>query len=311
MPVLPARAAARSTPTPTPRRRRGRSPPSAAGAGLVAVDGLRHGRAELAFVAARPPGHHALADRSMGFCLINNVAVAAAALVAAGRTGLDRRLGRPPRQRHRGPVLGRARRPVRLDPSVALLPGHRPGLRRRADPGPGAPPSTCPLPPGATGDVVRRAFERLVTPAVAGVRTDMGTGVGRVRRPPGRPAWPIWPSPPGTSPSWPGRWPATPPRPGAWSSSSRAATSSTPCAASVAATLGALVGRGRAGGVAVVGGPGDASSWTWWPLAATGGPRPAELSAAARAGRGMVDRGPACETLVPDEPATADRAGTE
>ena len=37
-----------------------------------------------AFVATRPPGHHALADRAMGFCLLNNVAVSAAALVADG-----------------------------------------------------------------------------------------------------------------------------------------------------------------------------------------------------------------------------------
>jgi acetoin utilization deacetylase AcuC-like enzyme len=37
-----------------------------------------------AFLALRPPGHHALFDRAMGFCLFNNVAVTAAALAAAG-----------------------------------------------------------------------------------------------------------------------------------------------------------------------------------------------------------------------------------
>src|SRR5262249_38684642 len=42
----------------------------AAGIGLEAVD-----RGGLALV--RPPGHHALADRAMGFCLVNNVVVAA------------------------------------------------------------------------------------------------------------------------------------------------------------------------------------------------------------------------------------------
>ncbi len=52
----------------------------AAGAGLAAIAALEQGQGDAAFVAVRPPGHHARADRGMGFCLINNVAVAAAAL---------------------------------------------------------------------------------------------------------------------------------------------------------------------------------------------------------------------------------------
>jgi len=39
-----------------------------------------------AFAAVRPPGHHALADQAMGFCLLNNVAVAAHAVLAQGLT---------------------------------------------------------------------------------------------------------------------------------------------------------------------------------------------------------------------------------
>ncbi|HJY84752.1 MAG TPA: histone deacetylase [Candidatus Binatia bacterium] len=49
----------------------------AAGAGLVAVDALDEDKIGSSFVVARPPGHHALADRPMGFCLFNNIAVAA------------------------------------------------------------------------------------------------------------------------------------------------------------------------------------------------------------------------------------------
>jgi len=56
----------------------------AAGAGYAAVDGLRSGDAATAFVAMRPPGHHAEAGRAMGFCLFNNIAVTAARLVAEG-----------------------------------------------------------------------------------------------------------------------------------------------------------------------------------------------------------------------------------
>ncbi len=48
-----------------------------AGAGLQAVDAIQSGQARRAFCATRPPGHHAEPDASMGFCLLNNVAIAA------------------------------------------------------------------------------------------------------------------------------------------------------------------------------------------------------------------------------------------
>jgi len=49
----------------------------AAGGVLTAVDAVLAGEVRSAFCAVRPPGHHALANRSMGFCLFNNVAVGA------------------------------------------------------------------------------------------------------------------------------------------------------------------------------------------------------------------------------------------
>ena len=49
----------------------------AAGAPCQAIDLIMTGKASNAFVPVRPPGHHATTERSMGFCLFNNVAVAA------------------------------------------------------------------------------------------------------------------------------------------------------------------------------------------------------------------------------------------
>lgn len=49
----------------------------AAGGACRAVDSVLNGEAKNAFVNVRPPGHHATAQKAMGFCLFNNVAVAA------------------------------------------------------------------------------------------------------------------------------------------------------------------------------------------------------------------------------------------
>jgi acetoin utilization deacetylase AcuC-like enzyme len=60
----------------------------AAGAGLLAVDEVMAGRSVNAFCAVRPCGHHATQARSMGFCIFNNVGVAAA--YAIEKKGLER-----------------------------------------------------------------------------------------------------------------------------------------------------------------------------------------------------------------------------
>lgn len=48
-----------------------------AGGGILAVDSVLTGKADNAFAALRPPGHHATPTRGMGFCLFNNIAIAA------------------------------------------------------------------------------------------------------------------------------------------------------------------------------------------------------------------------------------------
>jgi acetoin utilization deacetylase AcuC-like enzyme len=55
----------------------------AAGAVVAAVDAVMADTSTRAFCAVRPPGHHATPDRAMGFCLFNNVAVAAAHALSA------------------------------------------------------------------------------------------------------------------------------------------------------------------------------------------------------------------------------------
>ena len=62
----------------------------AAGGTISAIDSVLNGEVDRAFPIVRPPGHHAEADRPMGFCLFNNVAVGAAYLTEV--KGLERLL---------------------------------------------------------------------------------------------------------------------------------------------------------------------------------------------------------------------------
>jgi len=62
----------------------------AAGGAVELAQRIAHSTARRGIAAVRPPGHHAEADRAMGFCLLNNVAIAARALQA--EAGLDKLL---------------------------------------------------------------------------------------------------------------------------------------------------------------------------------------------------------------------------
>ena len=137
----------------------------AAGAGLAAVEALDRGEGETAFVAVRPPGHHATADTAMGFCLVNNVAVMASALAERG----ERVLIVDWDVHH-----GNGTQDIFWDdPRVMYVSTHEwplyPGTGRPQETGgPNARGLTIniPLPRGATGDVARLAFDALVEPAV-------------------------------------------------------------------------------------------------------------------------------------------------
>ncbi|SCC93671.1 Histone deacetylase superfamily [Thiomonas sp. X19] len=60
----------------------------AAGAAIAATDAVLDGSLDNAFCAIRPPGHHAMRAQAMGFCFVNNVAVAACH--ALDKRGLER-----------------------------------------------------------------------------------------------------------------------------------------------------------------------------------------------------------------------------
>ena len=53
----------------------------AAGAGIDAINSIINGKSKNAFCIVRPPGHHACINKSMGFCVFNNVAIAAYYLI--------------------------------------------------------------------------------------------------------------------------------------------------------------------------------------------------------------------------------------
>jgi acetoin utilization deacetylase AcuC-like enzyme len=136
-----------------------------AGAVLGAIDALRAGACEVAFAAGRPPGHHAVRDRAMGFCLFNNAAIGAARLAAAGE-----RVAVVDWDVHHG---NGTQDIFYDDPRVLYVSTHEsplyPGtghLRERGSgEGEGA-TLNMPFPAGTAGDTYRAAFDEVVVPVV-------------------------------------------------------------------------------------------------------------------------------------------------
>jgi acetoin utilization deacetylase AcuC-like enzyme len=142
----------------------------AAGGACRAVDAVMGSEQEAprAFAFVRPPGHHAEPDRAMGFCLFNNVAIAAEH--ALGAYGLER-VAIVDWDVHHGNGTQAAfwRRPDVLFISLHQYPFY-PGTGAAGERGAGAGEGytvNIPLPAGSGDDAYRRAFDEVVVPTLS------------------------------------------------------------------------------------------------------------------------------------------------
>jgi acetoin utilization deacetylase AcuC-like enzyme len=137
----------------------------AAGAGLDAVARLDRGEGSAAFCVVRPPGHHARPRQAMGFCLVNSIAVTAAALADRGE-----RVAIVDWDAHHG---NGTQDTFYADPRVLYTSLHQsplyPGTGRMDETGAGEGVGSTinvPVPPGTTGDVYLAAVDELIEPAI-------------------------------------------------------------------------------------------------------------------------------------------------
>lgn len=143
----------------------------AAGAGPQAVELLLANSAATAFLAVRPPGHHALAAQAMGFCLFNNVVVTATALTARGQ-----KVAIIDWDVHHG---NGTQSLVWDDPNVLYVSAHQHPFYpmtgevvERGGPGAEGTIINVPLPAGSAGDVYREITGRIIEPALAAFEPD-------------------------------------------------------------------------------------------------------------------------------------------
>jgi acetoin utilization deacetylase AcuC-like enzyme len=141
-----------------------------AGGAVAAVDAVFRGEASNAFVAARPPGHHSVPDRAMGFCLFNNAAIAAYhAREEHGAT----RIAVVDFDVHHGngtqDILER-------DENAFFASSHEwpqyPGTGRESERGVAGNCHNAPLDSGTRGTVFRRVWENRLLPALQEFRPD-------------------------------------------------------------------------------------------------------------------------------------------
>jgi acetoin utilization deacetylase AcuC-like enzyme len=146
----------------------------AAGAAIQAVDEVFAKRMHSVFCAVRPPGHHARPGRAMGFCLINNVAVAAG---YAQRHHKCERVAIVDWDVHHG---NGTQEVFYEDPGVLFISLHQfplwPGTGRADEQGTGKGKGltiNCPMAPGSGDREYRKAFDQIVIPALQSFRPNL------------------------------------------------------------------------------------------------------------------------------------------
>lgn len=139
----------------------------AAGATVQAARGVAAAEAEVAFAVVRPPGHHAATRRASGFCLLNNVAIAVAAL---RESGLASRVAVVDWDVHHGDGTQAI---FDADPEVCYASTHQwplfPGTGLAEERGSGGATGTShnrPLPPGAGDEPFVRAWVDELLPVI-------------------------------------------------------------------------------------------------------------------------------------------------
>jgi len=136
----------------------------AAGGAVAGVDAVMEGWARAAFVASRPPGHHAEPRRAMGFCFFNNAAIAAQH--ARARWGLARVAVLDFDVHH-----GNGTQAIfAADPGLFYGSSHQhpcyPGTGMASEHGIAGNIVNAPLPPGSDGAAFRHAWDTIVFPAL-------------------------------------------------------------------------------------------------------------------------------------------------
>src|SRR5690348_5684704 len=146
----------------------------ASGGVLNAVDAVMQGKVKNAFAAVRPPGHHATPTRGMGFCIFNNVAIAAR--YVQKRYGLQRVLIVDWDYHHGNGT----QETFYEDGSVFYFSTHHygayPGTGSAAESGAGKGAGkilNVPLPPGATDAQILEAFQTKLVPVARNFKPDL------------------------------------------------------------------------------------------------------------------------------------------